>query len=124
MLQPWLQRLRDAGLMLGILSKSSEETILSALQAANLQDFFNGPIQAKAVGLEGKAGFIRDMCVDGGLKELGAQGICRVLLVDDDVLELVRCWEATIQTYPAPEEGGLQDDNFEEIFKLLGLQVP
>jgi hypothetical protein len=48
----------------------------------------------------------------------------RVLLVDDDVLELIRCSEVAIQTYPAPEEGGLQEEDFEKIFCALGLELP
>jgi len=124
MLKPWLQRLRDANISLGIISKSSEDTILSALRAAKIRDLFDGPVLAKAVGLEGKAGFIEDLCMQGGLSFLGQEGMCRVLLVDDDVHELVRCQERKIQTYPAPQTGGLLDDDFYQIFEGLGLEQP
>merc|ERR1711920_386577 len=60
MLAPHLQRLRDFGISLGIISKSTEKTIRSALSEAALADLFNGPIIAKAIGFEGKTGFIKN----------------------------------------------------------------
>lgn len=139
LLQPWLRRLRDARLPVGIISKSSEGTILSALDEAGLREFFEGPILGKAVGFEGKAGIIRDMCIGredsgsvgrgtldpaGVLSALGPGGMGSVLLVDDDVLELARCKEISIQTYPAPESGGLMDEDFFDIFEGMGLETP
>merc|ERR1719193_1606586 len=44
MLRPWLQRFREVGVTLGIMSKSSEQTILDALEAAQLRELFNGPV--------------------------------------------------------------------------------
>lgn len=129
-LRPWLQGLRDAGMTLGIMSKSSEQTIRTALQEAELIGLFDGgPIIGKAVGFDGKAGFIEDLVVGGGegehcLVHLGLDGVQRVLLVDDDVRELDRARAWGIQTYPAPEEGGLTEADFKDIFSLLGLPMP
>lgn len=120
MLSPWLRSLRSADLTLGILSKSTTDTLTAALEAAGLRDVFNGPVHGKAVGFEGKAGFIRDYCAQGGaLGGLGPEGLKRVLLVDDDLTELVRAREFGIQTYPAPKDGGLQAEHFDEIFGAL-----
>merc|ERR1719238_343383 len=69
MLRPRLQALKDGGILLGIISKSTEFTIRSALQAAGLSDFFQGPIIAKPVGLEGKAGFIEELVTCGSLQQ-------------------------------------------------------
>lgn len=121
MLRPRLGRLREAGLLLGIISKSSEFTICGALQEAGLAELFHGPLVAKAVGFEGKAGFILEMVRKGDLGPLGDEGQSQVLLVDDDILELERAKERGIQTYAAPKEGGLQEEDFEEIFAGLGL---
>lgn len=121
LLAPRLRALRDAGLTLGIISKSSELTIRVALREAGLMEFFDGPLLGKAVGLEGKAGFIEELVVAGDLNHLGKEGLRRVLLVDDDVYELDRARARGIQVYAAPGEGGLQDDDFEEIFTGLGL---
>lgn len=128
MLRPRLQALKDGGILLGIISKSTEFTIRSALQAAGLSDFFQGPIVAKAVGLEGKAGFIEELVTCGSLQQFEdkdpEESLQRVLLVDDDVLELDRAKEIGVQTFPAPEEGGLQDEDFDEMFVCLGLYTP
>lgn len=121
MLRPRLGRLREAGLLLGIISKSSEITICGALREAGLAELFHGPLVAKAVGFEGKAGFILEMVRKGDLGPLGDEGQNQVLLVDDDILELERAKERGIQTYAAPKEGGLQEEDFEEIFAGLGL---
>jgi len=121
LLAPRLRALRDAGMLLGIISKSSELTIRCALREAGLIEYFDGPLLGKAVGLEGKAGFIEELATAGDLGQLGADGIRRVLLVDDDVYELDRARQRGIQTYAAPGEGGLQDSDFEEIFEGLGL---
>jgi len=117
LLAPRLRLLKEAGIVLGIISKSSEGTILNALECAGLRDFFNGPLRFNAVGLEGKAGFIEEMCRKGTV-QFAEQ---RVLLVDDDVRELDRARAKGIQTYAAPPDGGLQAEDFEEIFIGLGL---
>jgi hypothetical protein len=54
LLEPWLRRLRDASLTLGILSKSSEETILSALRQAGLREVFNGPSSQRQLAWRGR----------------------------------------------------------------------
>mmetsp|Transcript_142549 Transcript_142549/g.443304 ORF Transcript_142549/g.443304 Transcript_142549/m.443304 type:complete len:396 (+) Transcript_142549:75-1262(+) len=123
LLRPRLQRLRDAGLVLGIISKSSELTIRCAVREAELDDLFDGPIVAKAVGFEGKAGFIVDLVETGALGDLGPDGLQRVLLIDDDVRELDRARARGIQTYAAPLEGGLQEEDFDEIMASLGLEA-
>ncbi|CAK0860510.1 unnamed protein product [Prorocentrum cordatum] len=125
MLRPWLERLGGAGIVMGIISKSTEDTILTALGVAGLLELFQGPIVGKAVGFEGKAGFIEALCETGLLSTLRPGISARsVLLVDDDILELNRCREHGIQTYPAPLDGGLQDDEFREVCLLLGIQAP
>lgn len=123
MLAPRLRALRDAGLILGIISKSSELTICTALREAGLTELFDGPVLAKAVGLEGKVGFIEEMVVGGDLRHLGPEGLRRVLLVDDDVRELDRARTRGVQTYAAPKEGGLQEGDFDEIFAAIGVRV-
>jgi FMN phosphatase YigB (HAD superfamily) len=123
LLAPRLKALRDAGICLGIISKSSELTIRCALGEAALMDLFDGPLVANAVGFEGKAGFIEELVRTGALAQLGQEGNSRVLLVDDDVRELVRARQCGIQTYAAPKDGGLQQADFDEIFRGLGLQT-
>jgi hypothetical protein len=119
LLAPRLQALREAGLVLAIISKSSEATIVNALECADLRDLFDGPVLGKAIGLEGKAGFIEEICRRGCLHHLGTEH--RALLVDDDIRELDRARLKGIQTYAAPKEGGLQEDDFDEIFAGLGI---
>jgi len=119
LLAPRLKALREAGIILAILSKSSEATIVNALDVAGLRDLFDGPVMGKAVGLEGKAGFIEEICRRGCLSHLGVEQ--RALLVDDDVRELDRARIKGIQTYPAPPEGGLQSEDFDQIFAGLGI---
>jgi len=119
LLAPRLKALREAGMVLAIISKSSEATILGALECAGLKDLFDGPVIGKAIGLEGKAGYIEDMCCRGCLHHIGMQQ--RALLVDDDVRELDRARLKGIQTYPAPKEGGLQEEDFDEMFAGLGM---
>eukprot|EP00933_Yihiella_yeosuensis_P024855 TRINITY_DN19272_c2_g1_i1.p1 TRINITY_DN19272_c2_g1~~TRINITY_DN19272_c2_g1_i1.p1 ORF type:complete len:344 (-),score=69.36 TRINITY_DN19272_c2_g1_i1:163-1194(-) len=121
MLKPFLQELRSADLTLGIMSKSSRATIIGALEEAGLSHLFNGPVIGKAVGLEGKAGFIEELILEGELQHLGEDGLFRVLLVDDDVRELDRAKAKGIQVYSAPEQGGLQVSHLEEICDSLGL---
>mmetsp|Transcript_143701 Transcript_143701/g.264953 ORF Transcript_143701/g.264953 Transcript_143701/m.264953 type:complete len:603 (-) Transcript_143701:85-1893(-) len=124
MLQPKLQQLRDADIMLGIISKSTEGTVTACLEAANLRELFNGPIVGKAVGFDGKAGYIRDFTAeDGPLAHLGADGLHLVVLVDDDLMELERCREASIQTYAAPDMGGLTEDDFKRILIGVGAKL-
>jgi len=123
MLRPRLQGMIDAGLLLGIMSKSTENTIREALEFAELTDLFQGPIVGKALDFEGKAGIIAKMHQSGKLS-LGEEGLSRVLLVDDDVRELDRCRDHGIQTFAAPEGGGLLDSDFDEIFVFLTLPSP
>jgi len=121
LLAPRLRFLQESGLILGIMSKSCESTILCALQGAGLRDYFNGPIVAKATGFEGKAGFIAELVEKEALGPLGSDGLGRVLLVDDDVRELDRARSHGIQTYAGPAEGGLQEADFDEIEFAVGL---
>mmetsp|Transcript_42945 Transcript_42945/g.124174 ORF Transcript_42945/g.124174 Transcript_42945/m.124174 type:complete len:496 (+) Transcript_42945:146-1633(+) len=123
MLRPRLEGLREAGLLLGIISKSTEQTIRESLDSAGLSDLFEGPVVGKALGFEGKAGFIVDMHRSGRI-QLGSGGLSRVLLIDDDVRELDRARERGIQTFAAPPEGGLQECDFDEIFVCLNLPSP
>eukprot|EP00747_Dinoflagellata_sp_TGD_P087090 gnl/TRDRNA2_/TRDRNA2_163520_c0_seq1.p1 gnl/TRDRNA2_/TRDRNA2_163520_c0~~gnl/TRDRNA2_/TRDRNA2_163520_c0_seq1.p1 ORF type:complete len:402 (+),score=87.49 gnl/TRDRNA2_/TRDRNA2_163520_c0_seq1:1273-2478(+) len=130
LLAPRLRALREAGFLLGIISKSSEFTIRQALKEAALTEFFDGPLLAKAVGLEGKAGIIEDLVRRGtiplsiSISEISVNGtecLQRVMLVDDDLRELDRARTRGIQTFAAPKEGGLQEEDFDEIFTGLGL---
>lgn len=124
LLEPRLRVLRDAGLSLGIISKSSEATIRTSLAEAGLCEFFDGPLVANAVGFDGKAGFIEDLVQGGSLRHLGPSGLRRVLLVDDDLQELEHARARGVQVYAAPEDGGLQEPHLEELLLLLGLQAP
>jgi len=121
LLAPRLKALRNAGITLGIISKSTSLTICGALQEAGLMELFDGPLLAKATGFEGKAGLIEDLVCAGEFCHFGADGLRRVLLIDDDMRELDRARERGIQTYAAPKEGGLQEEHFDEIFSSLGL---
>lgn len=123
-LRPWLEKLRQAGITIGVISKSSEATIQDSLKASGLNELFDGPILPKAVGFDGKAGFIQELCVDGALSYLGDHGQSSVLLVDDDINELLRARQHSIQTWPAPGEGGLGDDDFHELFEALSIEKP
>jgi len=119
MLGPCLQALQEAGATLGIISKSTENTVRDAVQAAGLSAHFQGPIVGKAVSFEGKAGIIDDLAQKGALIGFQSAGLVeqaachRVLLVDDDVMELARARCAGLQTYAAPPMGGLQEQDFE-----------
>lgn len=129
MLGPRLKSLRADGASLGIISKSTEGTIRSALDAAELSKFFDAPLVGKAVGFEGKAGFIEDLALNGCLPRLGStvkHGVpfSRILLVDDDVLELERAKARGLQVYAAPEDGGLQDEDFDAISEALRIPRP
>jgi len=121
LLAPRLAALRDAGMLLGIISKSTECTIRNSLNAAGLEEFFKGPVIGKAVGLEGKVGFIEELLSTGALPLLRGQtaSLHQVLLVDDDVRELDRARAKGVQTWPAPADGGLQEEDFNEIFARL-----
>jgi len=131
MLEPRLRALRAAGVNLGIISKSTEGTIRDSLAAAGLEKLFDAPVLGKAVGFEGKVGFIDDMARDGALRILNTRSVGpeqrlqaaahRVLLVDDDVRELERARERGLQVYAAPPDGGLQDRDFEVILAAVRL---
>lgn len=125
-LKPRLASLRNAGILLGIISKSTAFTVQDALRAAGLAEYFAGPIVGQAVGLEGKAGFIEQLVLSGSLSPLPSEtaSICRILLVDDDVLELDMARDMGVQTFPAPADGGLQDEHFDEIFTCLNVHYP
>mmetsp|Transcript_5168 Transcript_5168/g.12311 ORF Transcript_5168/g.12311 Transcript_5168/m.12311 type:complete len:399 (-) Transcript_5168:205-1401(-) len=129
MLEPRLRGLRADGASLGIISKSTEGTIRSALEASGLLKFFDAPLVAKAVGFEGKAGFIEDLALKGCLPRLGStrgHGVpfSRILLVDDDVLELERAKARGLQVYAAPADGGLQEEDFDIISEALHVPRP
>jgi len=125
LLRPWLQHLREAGIILGVVSKSTEQTVSTALQESGLMEFFNGPIVGKAAQLDGKAGIIQGLFEEGGvLAHLGSEAWERALLVDDDISELVWAREIGMQTFAAPAQGGLQADDFQELFRSLGLEGP
>jgi len=130
MLRPWLAALRIAGITIGVMSKSSENTIRDAFDQSGLTEMFaDGPLLGKAIGLEGKAGFIQDFvngCCDSSnsLAQLGEEGLDSILLIDDDVRELDRARDKGIQTYPAPQEGGLQSEDFRKIFECLEIDGP
>lgn len=125
LLQPRLQALREAGCQLGIISKSTELTIRDALLAGGLAGFFDAPIVAKAIGFEGKVGFIQDLARRGALRRPGDKrpgpAAHRILLVDDDVLELERANAGGLQTYAAAAEGGLREQDFDAILESLRL---
>eukprot|EP00927_Polykrikos_kofoidii_P059225 TRINITY_DN5433_c0_g3_i1.p1 TRINITY_DN5433_c0_g3~~TRINITY_DN5433_c0_g3_i1.p1 ORF type:complete len:1390 (+),score=226.63 TRINITY_DN5433_c0_g3_i1:181-4170(+) len=121
LLAPRLRALREAGIVLGIISKSSQMTILTALRESGLAEFFTGPVVPKAVGLEGKAGFIDELLRKGRLGNLTPEELSRVVLIDDDVRELDRARTRGLQTYASPCMGGLQEDDFDEIFEGVGL---
>lgn len=117
-----LKSLCSAGILLGIISKSTEATVRTALDAAGLMEFFQGPVVGKAVGLEGKAGFIEDLVSSGSTFLKGEEvNLHNVLLIDDDVRELERARAKGVCTWPAPPEGGLQDNDFDDIFVGLGI---
>merc|ERR1719401_1580813 len=87
--------------------------------AGGLAGLFDAPIVAKAVGFEGKVGFIQDLARRGSLRRPGDRrpgpAAHRILLVDDDVLELERANAGGLQTYAAPSEGGLREEDFDTI---------
>ncbi|CAJ1370391.1 unnamed protein product [Effrenium voratum] len=123
MLRPRLQRLREAGIMLGVISKSTEQTVTGALQETGLIELINGPIVGKAAKLDGKVGIIQDLYAEGGsLAHLGSEAWEKALLIDDDISELVWARDVGMQTFAAPAQGGLQEEDFHELFRGLGLQ--
>jgi len=125
MLEPCLKTMQECGATLGIISKSTEGTIRDALQAAGLSAYFQGPVVGKAISFEGKAGIIDDLARRGALTGLQSAGLVeqaasqRVLLVDDDVMELERARCAGLQTYAAPSKGGLRHEDFEAILAAM-----
>jgi FMN phosphatase YigB (HAD superfamily) len=119
LLAPRLKELVSGGYSLGIMSKSTEGTIQNALEEADLAKYFDLPLVGKAVGLEGKMGFIKEMVSSGALSHLGLENIGQVLLIDDDIYELDRARREGIQTWTSPVEGGLQEADFDEIFTWL-----
>lgn len=123
LLRPRLQRLREADIILGVVSKSTEQTVSTALQETGLMEFFNGPIVGKAAQLDGKAGIIQALFEEGGtLAHLGSEAWEKALLIDDDISELVWARDIGMQTFAAPAQGGLQADDFQELFRSLGLE--
>eukprot|EP00928_Gymnodinium_smaydae_P018598 TRINITY_DN17085_c0_g1_i1.p1 TRINITY_DN17085_c0_g1~~TRINITY_DN17085_c0_g1_i1.p1 ORF type:complete len:347 (-),score=23.08 TRINITY_DN17085_c0_g1_i1:102-1142(-) len=125
MLRAGLTSLREAGATMGIISKSTEATIQDALVAAGLQEFFTAPVLGKAVGFEGKAGFIDEMLQTGQLPlpvSTALSEAYRILLVDDDVLELDRARARGYQCYAAPLVGGLSEDDFDTILQGVRTQ--
>lgn len=121
LLKPRLCALREAGIRLFIISKSSEHTISTALDGAGLRELFDDPLLFGAVGFEGKAGLIADHVHAGRLGNLSANLLHHVMLVDDDIRELESARARGLQTYPAPAEGGLQNSDFDVILSSLGL---
>lgn len=119
LLAPRLKELVSGGYSIGIMSKSTEGTIQHALEQADLAKYFDLPLVGKAVGFEGKVGFIKEMVSSGELSHLGLENIGRVLLIDDDIYELDRARREGIQTWTAPVTGGLQEADFDEIFTWL-----
>lgn len=130
MLEPQLRALREAGATLGIISKSTEGTIRDALQAAGLSYHFQGPVVGKAVSFEGKAGILEEMAQKGAFPALEPRllaerdSLRRVLLVDDDIMELERARAAGLQTYAAPPKGGLRQEDFEAILAAVESEAP
>lgn len=122
MLAPHLQALRHTGINLGIISKSNSATIQSAIQAAGLAHYFNGPMLAKVGGLGGKARAISELVRTGALDHFGVGGIRQVLLVDDDFFELEQALAEGVQSYPVPR-GGLRDEDFYAIRERIDLCV-
>jgi len=130
MLEKRLRALREAGAILGIISKSTEATIRDALQASGLMSHFEAPVVGKAVSFDGKAGIIDELVRKGTFPCLGSKGLAgqgvrrRVLLVDDDVLELERARAIGLQTYAAPAMGGLQEEDFTVLVRAARLPAP
>jgi FMN phosphatase YigB (HAD superfamily) len=130
MLEPCLKAMQESGATLGIISKSTEGTIRDALQAAGLSAYFQGPVVGKAVSFEGKAGIIDDLARKGAFAGFESAGLVeqaasqRVLLVDDDVMELERARCAGLQTYAAPSKGGLRHEDFETILAAMHGSTP
>eukprot|EP00428_Durinskia_dybowskii_P022546 CAMPEP_0170206678 /NCGR_PEP_ID=MMETSP0116_2-20130129/2905_1 /TAXON_ID=400756 /ORGANISM="Durinskia baltica, Strain CSIRO CS-38" /LENGTH=171 /DNA_ID=CAMNT_0010457113 /DNA_START=19 /DNA_END=533 /DNA_ORIENTATION=- len=54
LLRPRLQALREAGCMLGVMSKSTQATVRDALAAGGIDALFDAPVVGKALGFEGK----------------------------------------------------------------------
>jgi len=66
----------------------------------------------------------KDTDPSNSLAYLGEEGLEQILLIDDDVRELDSARDKGIQTFPAPEEGGLHAEDFREIFECLGIDGP
>mmetsp|Transcript_94249 Transcript_94249/g.293615 ORF Transcript_94249/g.293615 Transcript_94249/m.293615 type:complete len:371 (-) Transcript_94249:53-1165(-) len=130
MLEPRLRALREAGAVLGVLSKSTEATIRDALEGAGLLMHFEAPIIGKAMSFDGKAGIIEELVRKGTFPRVGGKGVSgqaarrRVLLIDDDVLELERARMMGFQTYAAPASGGLQEQDFPMLVRAARLPAP
>lgn len=124
LLQSRLEALQSAGITLGIITKSQEATVRSALVDAGLDGYFEGPVIGTAIGFEGKAGFIEEFLAKSSFASSGEDqaDLKRILLVDDDVRELDRAREKGIQTFSAPKNGGLQEDDFIELLGSLGVE--
>jgi phosphoglycolate phosphatase-like HAD superfamily hydrolase len=125
LLEPFLETLQEDGCALGIISKSTKNTIQKALQDAGLERFFTAPLVDKAVGFEGKAGFLEELVSESQYTSFPADNIHQVMLVDDDLRELARASAKGAQTFPAPSEGGLQKVDLVELLTLaLGNPAP
>lgn len=127
LLEPFLEALcsEEGGCALGIISKSTKNTIQRALREAGLEKYFKAPLVDKAVGFEGKAGFLEDLISESQSTSFPADKMHQVLLVDDDLRELARASAKGAQTFPAPPEGGLQKVDLVELLSLaLGQTAP
>lgn len=122
LLQSRLESLQSAGITLGIITKSQEATVWGALADSGLDGYFEGPVIGAAIGFEGKAGLIEEFLAKSDSASSGQADFKRVLLIDDDVSELDRARERGIQTFPAPKDGGLQEDDFAALFGSLGVE--
>jgi hypothetical protein len=127
LLEPFLEALcsEQGGCALGIISKSTKNTIQRALMEAGLEKYFKAPLVDKAVGFEGKVGFLEELVSEGQATAFLADQMHQVLLVDDDLRELTRASAKGVQTFPAPSDGGLQKVDLVEILTLtLGPSAP
>lgn len=62
--------------------------ISTALDYAGLKELFDFPLFTKAIGYDGKAGFIADFVRQGGLCHPSFNSLQCVVLIDDALAEL------------------------------------